>query len=153
MVTVSVADTGVVVMMNCGEVLDPAATVTDAGTVTLGSLLLRATTIPPAGAGPFNETVFIPVMALPPTTDVGYSEIADNASGFTVRITVFVTPPYVAEIVTDVFAVTALVPIVNVGETVVPAGTVTDPGTVTPGSLLASATTAPPAGALPFSVT
>jgi hypothetical protein len=153
MVTVSVADTGVVVMMNCGEVLDPAGTVTDAGTVTLESLLLRATTIPLAGAGPFNETVFMPVMALPPTTDVGYSEIADNASGFTVRTTVLVTPLYVAEIVTGVSAVTALVPMVNVGETVVPAATVTDAGTATPGSLLASATTAPPAGALPFRVT
>jgi hypothetical protein len=91
MVTVSGAVTGVVVIMNC-LLVAPAGIVKAAGTLTLGSLLLSETTTPPVDAGPFNETVFIPVMALPPTTDVGYNEIADSTKGFTVRVAAFVTP-------------------------------------------------------------
>ena len=155
-VTERLAATGVVVMMNCGDVLDPAATVTDAGTVTLGSLLLNVTTRPPLGAGPVNDTVFVPVTPEPPTIDVGDNDTAatdTDDGGVTVSVAVLVTPLYVAEIVTGVLAVTAVVVIVNAAETDVPPATVTDAGTVTPELLLASVTTAPPEGAGPFNVT
>jgi len=53
-------------------VVDPAATVTLGGTVVAFVLLLeRATTAPPAGAGPFKVTV--PVEEEPPGTDVWFS--------------------------------------------------------------------------------
>jgi hypothetical protein len=59
----------------------------------------------------------------------------------------------VAEIVTGVLAVTAVVVMVNAAETVAPAGTVTDAGIVALGSLLASVTTTPPEGAAAFNLT
>ena len=95
MVTVRVVVTGVVVRINCGDVAAPAATVTEADRVTLGSLLLSATTMPPLGAGPFNETVFMPVMPEPPSTEVGDRDTADTDTvegGVTVRVAVLVTP-------------------------------------------------------------
>jgi hypothetical protein len=70
MVTDVFAVTVVVVIVNDGETDAPAATVTDGGTVALGSLLARVTTAPPAGAGPFSATVFAVVDA-PPSTDMG----------------------------------------------------------------------------------
>ena len=52
--------------------LAPAATVTLAGTVAVGVLLLeRETVAPPVGAGPLSVTV--PVEADPPVTLVGFS--------------------------------------------------------------------------------
>ena len=83
------AATDVVVIVNTGEAVAPAATVTEAGTVALGSLLERATLIPPAGAGPFSVTLFAVVEA-PPTTDVGDSVTESRATGFTVKFAVFV---------------------------------------------------------------
>ena len=59
-----------------------------------------------------------------------------------------------AEIVTGVVLVTAVVPIVSAGDKVAPAGTVTEAGTVGPAaSSLVSVTTAPPIGAAPLNVT
>jgi hypothetical protein len=55
--------------------------------------------------------------------------------------------------VTVVFAPTGVVAMLKSGDAVEPPGIVTEAGTVTPASLLASATTTPPAGAGPFSVT
>ena len=84
------AATAVVVIVNTGEAVTPAATVTEAGTVALGSLLDSVTTAPPAGAGLFSVTLFNAVET-PPTTDVGdKTGVATN--GFTVRFAVFVTP-------------------------------------------------------------
>jgi hypothetical protein len=145
-------ETALVVMMN-PALLAPAATATEAGTLELGSLLLSATTIPPLGAGPFSAIVFMPVIELPPTTEVGYSEMPESCSGITVRVAVCVTPLYVAEIVTGVLTVTADVVMLKLGETLAPAATFTEGGTVTPAVLLVSVTTAPPAGAKPFSAT
>src|SRR5205085_2379780 len=64
----------------------------------------------------------------------------------------FVTPPYVAEMVTVVAAETAVVDKENFAE-VAAAGTVIVAGTVTAGLELASVTTAPAPAAGPFSVT
>ena len=92
-------------------------------------------------------------MDTPPTTDVGDSPTESSATGLSVRTAVLVTPLYVAEIVTMTVADTDDVVIVNAGDAVAPAATVTEAGTRTPGSLLDRFTTSPPAGAGPFRVT
>ena len=69
------------------------------------------------------------------------------------KVALFVTPPAVAETVTEVLAAPADVATVNVAE-LPPAETVTLAGTLaTEGLLLDSATTVPPAGAGPLRVT
>ena len=80
-----------VVIVNTGEAVAPAATVTEGGTVALGLLLARATVIPPAGAGPFRLTLFN-VPETPPTKDAGDSVSEDKATGFTVKIAALVIP-------------------------------------------------------------
>jgi len=139
-------------MVKAGETDAPAATVTVAGTVTDGLLLLSVTTAPPAGAAPFNVTV-LAVVDTPPATVAGDSVTADTPGGTTFNVAVTVVPLYVAEIVTGVFDVTEDVVMVNAGETPAPAATVTELGTVAIELLLASVTTAPPLGAGPFSTT
>ena len=58
---------------------DPAATVTEDGTVNAAELLLRATAVPPEGAALDNETVQV---VLPPEfTDEGAQETELNATG------------------------------------------------------------------------
>ena len=90
MVTVRVAATNDVVMVNTGDEVAPAATVTEAGTVTPGSLLDRFTTALP-WAGPLSVTLFA-VVEVPPATDVGDIDTESRATGFTVRLPVLVTP-------------------------------------------------------------
>jgi len=90
-VTVALAATVEVVIVNTGEAVAPAATVTEAGTPTPGSLLNRFTTSPPAGAGPVRFTLFA-VADTPPTTAVGDNATESNAIGFTVNTAVWVTP-------------------------------------------------------------
>lgn len=138
--------------MNCGETVAPAATVTEGGTVAAVLLLASVTTAPPAGAGPLSVTV-LAVVETPPRTDAGDSVTAEGAGGNTVKVAVTVFPLYVAEIVTGVFAETAVVVIVNTGETDAPAATVTEAGTVAAALLLESVTTAPPPSAGPLSDT
>lgn len=72
---VVVAVTAVVVTAKVAVVL-PALTVTLAGTVAEGLLLTSATVMPPVGAAAL--TVNVPAEELPPVTDVGVSERADN---------------------------------------------------------------------------
>ena len=64
-----------VVVMVKVAVLCPAATVTEAGTVTPFAVLLldNPTTRPPAGAAPLSVTV--PVEVAPPVTDEGLHDI------------------------------------------------------------------------------
>jgi hypothetical protein len=57
--------------------------VTDLATVAAVVLLdFSVTTVPPAGAGPFN--VIVPVLAVPPLTDVGFNT---NVTGAGVGVT------------------------------------------------------------------
>ena len=65
-----------------------AGTVTLASTWAAGLLLDKATTAPPAGAGPLRVTV--PVEEKPPTTVFGFSASALNGGGVTVRPAVWV---------------------------------------------------------------
>ena len=60
-------------------VLLPAATVTEAGVVTEVLLSDRATTTPPAGAGPVKVTVHVD--GDPPVTDAGLQLKADTSTG------------------------------------------------------------------------
>jgi len=64
MVTEVVAATAVVVIVNAGEEVAPAATVTVGGTLALGPLLDRVTVMPPAGAAPFRLTLAWPPESL-----------------------------------------------------------------------------------------
>src|SRR5260370_10733623 len=97
MVTVVMAETGEVVIVNAGDALAPAATVTEAGTVTLGSLLDRLTTAS-AGAMPLIVTLFAVVETLP-VTAVGDKVTETKFSGVIVSVAVLFAPAYVAEIV------------------------------------------------------
>jgi hypothetical protein len=133
-------------------VVAPAAKVTDAGTVAAFKLLLvRVTTAPPAGATVVRVTV--PALPAPPVIDVGFSAIVEACGGLATSVTILEAPLHVAVIFTEVGVVTAFVATAKVAD-VVPAATVTEAGTVaTPVLLLASVTTAPPAGAALNSVT
>ena len=82
-------ETGMVVTVKFADV-DPAATVTLAGTVVEGSLLVNVTRALLDGAGPFSVTV--PVEEAPPVTVDGLKETAESASGITLRIVFAVTP-------------------------------------------------------------
>ena len=110
----------------------PAATVTFAGTVATGVLLLDSVTIaPPDGAGPLRVTV--PWDELPPVTVAGDSDSVDT-DGAPVEPGVTVsTVPHVVFSSAHSFACvvddTLVVPTVNVA-VVAPAGTVTVAGTV-----------------------
>jgi hypothetical protein len=143
--------TAVVVIANDGDVVVPSATVTVAGTVVLGSLLVNPTITPPVDAGPFRLTVAD--VETPPKTDEVVSVTTVAINGPTVNVAGTVTPLYVAEIVTGVDVATELVLMVNAGDVRVPAATVTDAGTVAAPLLLDSVTTAPPTGAGPFNIT
>jgi hypothetical protein len=158
-VTAVDVETAWVVIVNVATV-DPAGTVTLAGTLAMAELLLEsATTAPPDGAAPLNVTV--PWEELPPVTLVGLTPSDERATGgggggvpacVTVSVAVRVTPSD-AEMVTEVDALTEEVATVKVA-LAAPAGTVTLAGTLaTAELLLESATTAPPDGAAPLNVT
>ena len=114
-------------------------------------MLCNVTVAPPIGAAPFKVTV--PVEMAPPTTVPGLREIEDNIAALTVRVVVRATPAYIAVIVTDLFALTGVVVIVNV-VLVDPAAMVAFEGTrATAELLVCRVMSVPPLGAGPFSVT
>ena len=89
-VTEVLDEPGDVLTMNVAELL-PGATVVLAGTLaTVGLLLDSATTVPPAGAGPFRVTV--PVEELPAFTVEGESVNDDGTGGLTMMVVVLVMP-------------------------------------------------------------
>jgi len=91
MITGVLAVTAVLVTVNIGDTDAPPATVTDAGTVAAGLLLVSVTTAPPAGAGPLSVTV-LAVVDAPPTTDAGDSVTANGLGACTVKVPIAVTP-------------------------------------------------------------
>jgi hypothetical protein len=89
-VTATLALTAVVVIGNDGDTVAPPATVTVPGTVVLGSLLVSVTTAPPPGAAPFKLTV--PVVGVPPNTELAASVTPVAVSGPTVSVPGTLTP-------------------------------------------------------------
>jgi len=142
-----------VAIVKTGELVAPSGTMTDAGTVTLGSLLLRATLTPPAAAAPFRITRLLPFSVTPPTTEAGDKVMAESVTGTTVSVALLPAPPTDAVMLAVILALTTDVLMVNKAEVVEPPGTVTLGSTDTAGLLLASETTSPPAGAGPLIVT
>jgi hypothetical protein len=125
---VAVTDTVVTVKV---ALVAPAAIVTLEGTLATTALLLESdTSAPPLGAAEVSVTV--PVEVLPPTRLKGLNVSDDKvgvgggggASGFTVKVADWVTPPPVTEIVTAVCTVTGLVKMLK-PPVVTPAGIVT----------------------------
>jgi hypothetical protein len=111
MVTAVTAVTVEVVTLNVA-VVAPAATVTLAGTVADALLDASVTTRPPAGAADDNVTV--PVLAVPPVTDVGFKATVLSTGAVIPSDADWLTPPSVPVIVLAVFAATAVVVTVNV---------------------------------------
>lgn len=82
-------ETAEVVITNCFTVW-PAATVTEVGTVADGSLELRLTTVPPAGAA--DARVTAPSEFTPPATAAGLTERVKFADALSVNVAVDVAP-------------------------------------------------------------
>jgi hypothetical protein len=96
--------------------------------------------------------VTVPVELAPPTTEAGLLLIEDKLAALTVRDAVRLAPN-VALMVMDVLAATAEVVTVKVEEAL-PAGTVTEAGTLpAPVLLLDKAMASPPVGAAPLRAT
>jgi hypothetical protein len=85
-------------------------------------------------------------------TSVGAEGVGGGGGAVTVSVALRLTPPKLAVIVTGVEVVTVVVVMANV-TVVEPAGTAAVPGTPATLLLLDNATTAPPCGADPLSVT
>src|SRR5207249_2818820 len=150
MVTRVEEPTGLVLTVKVA-VMPPVGTVTLAGTVaTLVLLLERATTAPPLGAGPLSVTR--PDERRAGVARGGLRASEESVGGVTVSEDGRVTPKD-PEMWARVKAPTGLVLTVKVA-VMPPVGTVTLAGTVaTLVLLLERATTAPPLGAGPLSVT
>src|SRR5260370_271724 len=129
-----------------GAVDAPAETVTVAGTGSAtASLLVTATTKPPAGAGPVRATV--PDKVAAGAREVLETVTFESCTATTTTVAFIVTPPAENERTAVVFEVAE--PAVNAKDAVdAPAGTVTLAGTGTAAELLlVTATATPPAGA------
>jgi hypothetical protein len=85
----ALADTAEVDTVNV-PVVDPAATVTEAGTVADALFEARFTTVPPAGAGAL--IVAVPVEEVPPTTVVGLTATETVVPVVMVRVTIDCVP-------------------------------------------------------------
>ena len=125
-------------------VVDPAAIVTEAATVSSALLLDRVTEAPPVGAACESVTVQVEVELLPRL--VGLHESALTTVGASAMLVCLETPFNVA--VTVAVWLLEIDPAVAVKVLLVaPADTVTDAGTVSDALLLDNATAAPPPGA------
>jgi hypothetical protein len=142
-VAVTVLATCVVPTVNV-RLIEPAGTVTVAGTVTPARLLESETTIPPVGALLLNVTV--PVELLLPTTLDGATETDANRPARTAKAPVTLDAPVLAVTTTPVSVETAFVLTVKIASCE-PAATVTVAGTVAAASLESRLMTNPPTGA------
>lgn len=135
-VTVVGVETPTVVAVKVA-VVPPAAIVTDAGTVVLGSLDVRLTVMPPVGAGPVRVTV--PDELAPPRSVVGERTTLWMTEAFTVTVVVTVTDPNLAVIVAVIGADSAGVVTLKFTE-LEPAGMTTEAGITTLDELEVSVT-------------
>jgi len=135
--------TATVLVVNVAD-LAPAAIFSVAGGVAEVVVEASVTLTPPAAATP--ESVTVPVLEAPPATLVGETVNALTTGAVTAKIAVFFVAPWLAVIVTDLFAATATELILKV-TVVLPEGTVAVAGTVTEASDLANVTTNPALGA------
>jgi hypothetical protein len=147
--TAVLEETAPAVAMNTALV-EPAATVTEAGTVSAVLLPESATTRPPVGAAALR--VMVQEVIPPAVIELGAQErLLGMGGGVTVTEAVLEVPLPVAVTVTAVLAETA--PAVAKNEAlVVPAATVTEAGTESAVLLSESATVKPPVGAAPVNV-
>lgn len=142
--------TDVAVAVNRTEV-EPAATVTEEGTLRAELLSETVTTWPPEGAA--LERVTVQEEVPPALMEEGeHSRVLMIGSGFTVTDAVLEDPFAVAVTVTAVLAVTEEAVAEKEAE-VEPAATVTEAGTVSAELLSEIATVRPPVGAAPERVT
>ena len=135
-------------------VVDPAATVTLAGTVPIVvDEEINVTPAPPAGAGDVNTTV--PVTGTPPVTAVTTVVRVDKTAAGGVTVMVAVPVELLVEAVMVAFVLATTEPAVTVKVAVrAPAATVTETGTLATAALLDERlTTLPPTGALVERVT
>jgi hypothetical protein len=137
-------------MEKVAEVL-AAATVTEAGTVRAEFVLDSVTLAPPAGAGWVKATVQLLEELGPRLAGLHASDETDTG-GAKLTVVLAELPLYVAVIVALCELVMAIVVTENCAD-VLPAVTVTDPGTVSVELVLDKVTPAPPVGATPLSVT
>ncbi len=139
-------------------VVEPAATVTEAGTVTDELLLARLTLKPPLGAAALSATVqeSVPAPVIDPLAQLSEDRFVAgagaDAAAPSCRAKVSVTPLALAVRVT-VCAVLTEVTVAAKVAVVEPAATVTEAGTVTDELLLAKLTANPPLGAAALSAT
>lgn len=140
---VAAAATAVVVTWNVADV-EPASTVTVAGTVAEGSLDVSVTVVPPVGAMPVSVTVAVD--AVPPITDVGLRLTEVTVGARTLKFALAEPPLNVAVNGPAVSVATAVVVTLK-DVAVCPAGTVTVAGRVAAALFEVSVITAPPAGA------
>lgn len=131
-VTRVVVATPTVEIVKVAEVA-PDGTATVDGTVVLGSLDVRFTTVPLAPAGPDNVTV--PVAEAPPLTPFGATDIPVRDAAVMVTVEDWELPFALAVIAADVVEETPDVEMVNVA-LVPPLAICTVDGTVTAGLLL-----------------
>jgi hypothetical protein len=120
------------------------------GAATVGLVLDRVTSMPPAGAG--HSSVTVPLTEFGPTTGFGLSARVCTPMGRTLKPALLTTPPAWAVTLPVWVADTATVEIEKV-LLVAPIGTVTLAGTLAAARLSERETTTPPAGAAELSVT
>jgi hypothetical protein len=120
-------------------VVDPAATVTDPGTVS-AAVLLDSVTVPP----PVFVSVTVQLLVPPLLSVAGVHDSELTVTAVAKAIDAVCVPPFNAAVTVAVWS-DAIVPAVAVKVAVVdPAATVTDPGTVSAAVLLDSVTVPPP---------
>jgi hypothetical protein len=133
-------------------VVDPAATVTAAGTVSNALLLARVTLEPPAGAVCVSVTVQVLTALCPKLVGLHATPGTRTGANRLIGIVCELPPSVAVTVALWLPVITAAVVALNVA-VVAPAATVTDAGTVSNALLLASATLEPPAGAVCVSAT